>query len=640
MREIVTITSAALAENVSELLQYCDIQEAVNMLSLNKSWFELLRTEESHGWTMLDKQLCNKYNIYVSPHAMKMRRGTRKEEFMRTWRYRDLWQADATTTTTTTTAAAAAADDDSGRAGETFNISVTCRFRPDDIGADRKRTVAGKRVVLPLHQRLEGIKKAQNCTTTSEAAKILMKESGRESCDPFKDVFSSKETTVQIEAQNQTTFEQPASILNITDTSVLALAPGTGMRVFDYDAAFNNGTQQEVYIAAASAPVRDFINGNDACCIVFGQTGSGKTYTMFGEGPNKGIVPLACEEVMKATDTRSHIIDADLAVSYVEIFGDELTDLLNGSAPLSRSKTAAQRWVLEGRAQHTVESLKHLEELLETGDQQKRRACTKMNDKSTRAHALVILTLKQTHLVTGAVVSSMLILADLGGSEDIRKSGVHEGIQLPGRTDGEEGANWNEYYQKRERLQEAIHINKGLLALKQCVRALHARQCGEKVHVPFQDSKLTHLLAPVIGGNASASVLITGSPCAVDALETVNTLRFGESCRAVVTSNSRLDATARAVQRMVAELDVEIAKAEENVKSSEKWVQKKIKRARVADVDENAPPPASGEGVEYSAAEHIDEEEEVTVYRLEGAEAEAQALEELLEQRRRLLGCA
>ena len=43
--------------------------------------------------------------------------------------------------------------------------------------------------------------------------------------------------------------------------------------------------------------------GYNAALFAYGQTGSGKSYSMIGYGPNKGIVPITCEELFKAIET-------------------------------------------------------------------------------------------------------------------------------------------------------------------------------------------------------------------------------------------------------------------------------------------------------------------------------------------------
>jgi len=39
--------------------------------------------------------------------------------------------------------------------------------------------------------------------------------------------------------------------------------------------------------------------GFHCCLFAYGQTGSGKSYSMIGYGPNRGIVPIICEEIFK-----------------------------------------------------------------------------------------------------------------------------------------------------------------------------------------------------------------------------------------------------------------------------------------------------------------------------------------------------
>ena len=38
-------------------------------------------------------------------------------------------------------------------------------------------------------------------------------------------------------------------------------------------------------------------DGYHCCLFAYGQTGSGKSYSMIGYGANKGIVPMACDEI-------------------------------------------------------------------------------------------------------------------------------------------------------------------------------------------------------------------------------------------------------------------------------------------------------------------------------------------------------
>ncbi len=73
-----------------------------------------------------------------------------------------------------------------------------------------------------------------------------------------------------------------------------------------------------------------------------------------------------------------------------------------------------------------MKTLHDVKQALLTGDACKKRAATAMNERSTRAHNIFVLSLKQTNLSTGVSYTSKLFLADLGGSEQVKKSQVNE----------------------------------------------------------------------------------------------------------------------------------------------------------------------------------------------------------------------
>merc|ERR1719198_257426 len=122
-----------------------------------------------------------------------------------------------------------------------------------------------------------------------------------------------------------------------------------------------------------------------------------------------------------------------------------------------------------------------------------------MNERSSRAHTLVILRLRQCPPGQTTSVDSTLFLVDLGGSEKVSKSHANENVKAPGALNvGDEEVSrvsWREYYKARERITEINNINTGLLTLKRCVQALNERQqCAKQglplPRIPFQDSKL------------------------------------------------------------------------------------------------------------------------------------------------------
>ena len=80
-----------------------------------------------------------------------------------------------------------------------------------------------------------------------------------------------------------------------------------------------------------------------------------------------------------------------------------------------------------------------------------------------------------------------------------------------------------------ERLTEAKNINKSLSALGNCVSALVAKS----KHIPFRDSKLTHLLQDSLAGDAKVLMFVCSSPCDSDAPETSCSLQFATRARGV-----------------------------------------------------------------------------------------------------------
>ncbi|CAO0801723.1 unnamed protein product [Mucor circinelloides] len=89
---------------------------------------------------------------------------------------------------------------------------------------------------------------------------------------------------------------------------------------------------------------------------------------------------------------------------------------------------------------------------------------------------------------------------------------------------------------------EGAEINKSLLALKECIRALDQ----DKRHTPFRQSKLTQVLKDSFVGNSRTCMIATISPNQSNSEHTLNTLRYadrvkelkGERDRRVIGSDS------------------------------------------------------------------------------------------------------
>ena len=74
---------------------------------------------------------------------------------------------------------------------------------------------------------------------------------------------------------------------------------------------------------------------------------------------------------------------------------------------------------------------------------------------------------------------------------------------------------------------EGAEINKSLLALKECIRALD----NDQGHIPFRGSKLTEVLRDSFVGNSRTVMISCISPNSGSCEHTLNTLRYADRYR-------------------------------------------------------------------------------------------------------------
>ncbi|XP_041855051.1 kinesin-like protein KIF27 [Melanotaenia boesemani] len=305
-------------------------------------------------------------------------------------------------------------------------------------------------------------------------------------------------------------------------------------RVFSFDHAFGpTASQDEVYESCVQPLVESLIDGYNATVFCYGQTGSGKTYTLGGGNQDEegGIIDRVAHDVfmllgdkMKNNDSMETMV----RVSYVEVYKEELRDLLELHTihkELHIREDERGNTVVVGAKEMAVTSAEELLSVLEIGNALRHTAATGMNEHSSRSHAILTLQVNICcHSNSNSFSkSSKLCLVDLAGSERAGKT-ADTGTQL----------------------KECAHINTGLLALSNVIRALSdiARNrhgnSSSRVHVPYRDAKITRLLRESLGGTAHTLMVACVSPSHHFVAETLNVLRFASKARQIRNSPGRV----------------------------------------------------------------------------------------------------
>nr|XP_019941626.1 PREDICTED: chromosome-associated kinesin KIF4A [Paralichthys olivaceus] len=291
-------------------------------------------------------------------------------------------------------------------------------------------------------------------------------------------------------------------------------------KAFTYDYVFDPNTEQEEVFSTAVSPLLcGLFKGYHATVLAYGQTGSGKTFSMGGtytsaqeNDPSVGVIPRVIQRIFQEKEKQKDCEFA-LAVSYLEIYNEDILDLLCSSKDkpaISIREDPKDGIKIVGLIERQVSSAHEMVGCLELGNSARTVGSTAMNAASSRSHAIFTITLEQrrgTDKVDSVV--SKLHLVDLAGSERQKKT----------KAEG-------------DRLKEGISINRGLLSLGNVISAL-GDESKKNTFVPYRDSKLTRLLQDSLGGNSHTLMIACISPADSNMEETINTLRYADRARKI-----------------------------------------------------------------------------------------------------------
>ena len=225
------------------------------------------------------------------------------------------------------------------------------------------------------------------------------------------------------------------------------------------------------------------------------------------EGGAPGIFPIALTDLfgrlerLQSPDPGSSIV---VVASFFEIYCGKLFDLLNARKHLHARENSQGKVIIQGLREIEAVSASDLMSQISVGLNSRTTGVTGANVDSSRSHAIISISLKLRNGQTGRLTPlgpGKLSFIDLAGSERAADT-LDQDKQT--RIDGAE-------------------INKSLLALKECIRALDQ----QLDHTPFRGSKLTQVLKDSFIGQTCMTLMIaTISPSSGSVEHTLNTLRY------------------------------------------------------------------------------------------------------------------
>jgi hypothetical protein len=319
-------------------------------------------------------------------------------------------------------------------------------------------------------------------------------------------------------------------------------------QLFEADAVFGPCASSAEVFEGAVRPLADrVLGGREACLVCFGQTGAGKTYTstamqraavgyLLEHAPRLRIAFFevygeSCRDLMcfepGATVTVSEATAADAkADADANAEGEvEVEAEVAVSATLELREAANGELHVIGLREHEVSSVVAAEALLHDANCTRRTAATASNARSSRSHAICVLTpltllppppelppVPSPPAAPLPPAPASLLLVDLAGSE--RREDI---TATMARTVGRAA---------QALLNETRATNLALATLKDCVRlqraadAAHTSEAGaaadagsasiasgaprtSTIHVPYRRSKLTRILKPYLEGCAA-----------------------------------------------------------------------------------------------------------------------------------------
>ncbi|KAG1517664.1 hypothetical protein G6F46_001498 [Rhizopus delemar] len=297
----------------------------------------------------------------------------------------------------------------------------------------------------------------------------------------------------------------------------------------------------------------------------------------------------------KITTTNEKSTRYTVLVSFIEIYNEELIDLLNPAPPTERTPVTIREdpkghIIWTGLKEVSVSSTEDVLKYLQMGTENRATGSTDMNAKSSRSHAIFSVSLKQEKWVSSgqrrnssSVVKPIATIGHRHSALNIKAS-VDQMEKQSKDEDSEEHGEWMVINSKfhfvdlagserlkrtaaeGDRRKEGININAGLLALGNVISAL-SDPSKKPTHIPYRDSKLTRLLQDSLGGNSTTLMIACVSSAEINLTETINTIKYAHRARNIRNKSERNEAEEWMTNDNVDHLRHIISKLKAEVKS-------------------------------------------------------------------------
>ena len=184
-------------------------------------------------------------------------------------------------------------------------------------------------------------------------------------------------------------------------------------------------------------------------------------------------------------------------VAFFEVYRGQVLDLLNQHSRLEVLEDGKGRVTVVGLREEPISSAEDILGFVRQAEELRAVGATSANEVSSRSHAIL-----------------QVALYDAGDAARARGRLARRPRRLRARG----GASSKD----RQTRLEGAEINKSLLCLKECIRAMD----NGSSHTPFRGSKLTQVLREAFTGRAKTAMIATVSPGSSAAEYTLNTLRY------------------------------------------------------------------------------------------------------------------